>query len=145
MGRVITRYECPIGSCEWTRDDTGPEVGEGAGGTIEEAAASALRAYLLRAETAVRAHLETHSLLEWVQELARLRDGVNRWSRHLLHTSQHGSMQIALGGRIQGVAEEMREAVGLPEFGWNDAVPDAEFGECSVHASGSCRGQGTHP
>ncbi len=69
---------------------------------------------------------------------------VEKWSRHLLHVSQHNNMQIALGGRIQQVAAEMREAAGLPEFGWNDSVPDAEFGECSVHASG-CRGQETHP
>lgn len=104
-----------------------------------------LTARFANSEAVLRAHLETHSLVEWVQELARLREAVNGWSRHLLHTSQHNNMQIALGGRIQRVADEMREAVGLPEFGWNDAVPDAEFGECSVHASGSCRGQETHP
>ena len=68
----------------------------------------------------------------------------DRWTRHLLHVSQHNNMPIALGGRLQRVASEMRQAAGLPEFGWNDAIPDAEFGECSVHVSG-CHGQETHP
>jgi hypothetical protein len=104
-----------------------------------------LTARFANAEAVLRAHLETHALIEWVAELARLRDGVNGWSRRLLHASQHNNMQIALGGRIQAVAEEMREAVGMAEFGWNDAVPDAEFGECTVHASGSCRGREAHP
>jgi len=140
MGRVITRFECPIGPCPWTWDEPEPELpGIGA----DPYALLISRA--TGAESVVKAHLETHALIEWVTELARLRDGVSSWSRHLLHASQHNNMQIALGGRIQGVAAEMREAVGLPEFGWNDTVPDAEFGECTVHASSSCRGQETHP
>lgn len=68
---------------------------------------------------------------------------VDRWSRHLLHTSQHNKMQIGLSRRLQALANEMREAVGLDPLGWGDAVPDAEFGECSVHVSG-CGGQETH-
>jgi hypothetical protein len=68
---------------------------------------------------------------------------IGRWTRHLLHVSQHDRMVIGLGGRIQRIAQEMREAAGLPAFGWNDAIPDAEFGECSVHIEG-CRGQETH-
>jgi hypothetical protein len=141
-GSRIILY-CPLLACPWQHD--GPPLPEGSGSAADEAVADVLAKHFAGLEEAVKAHLETHTLLEWVQELARLRDSVNTWSRHLLHTSQHGNMQIALGGRIQGVAEEMRQAVGLPEFGWNDAVPDAEFGECSVHASGGCRGQETHP
>ena len=68
---------------------------------------------------------------------------VDRWTRHLWHTSQHGRMIIFLAGRIQEVVNEMREAAGLEEFGWDTGFPDAEFGECSVHGS-SCRGQETH-
>lgn len=68
---------------------------------------------------------------------------VDQWSRHLWHISQHNRMMIALGGRIQRVVQEMREAAGLPEFGWNTAFPDAEFGQCSVHPEG-CKGQETH-
>ena len=70
-------------------------------------------------------------------------EDIDRWTRHLLHVSQHNRMVIGLGGRIQRLAGEMRAAAGLPAFGWNDAVPDAEFGECSVHVEG-CRGQETH-
>ena len=79
--RVITRYECPLGSCGWTREDPGPDASEGTGETIEQAAANAVRAYLLRAETAIREHLETHSLLEWAQEVMRLRGELDREKR----------------------------------------------------------------
>lgn len=68
---------------------------------------------------------------------------VDRWSRHLLHTSQHNGMPIFLGGRLQEQANEMRRASGLEPFGWGDTFPDAEFGECSVHSNG-CAGQETH-
>lgn len=68
---------------------------------------------------------------------------VDRWSRHLWHTSQHNGMPIFLGGRLQEQANEMRRAAGLVPFGWGNAFPDAEFGECSVHSDG-CAGQETH-
>lgn len=70
-------------------------------------------------------------------------EDIDRWTRHLLHVSQHNRMPIGLAGRIQGIAEEMRAAAGLDEFGWNTAFPDAEFGECSVHVV-NCPGQEHH-
>ena len=70
---MITRYECPVGPCEWTLDDPGPDPSEGCGDTIEEVAYSALRAHMLRAEAAIRGHLEDHGLLGLVQEIVRLR------------------------------------------------------------------------
>ena len=70
-------------------------------------------------------------------------EDIDRWTRHLWHTSQHNRMVIDLGGRIQQVVHDMRAAAGLPEFGWNTAFLDAEFGECTVHAGG-CGGQETH-
>jgi hypothetical protein len=70
-------------------------------------------------------------------------EGVDRWTRHIWHVSQHGKMTIGLAGRLQKIVDEMRDAAGLPEFGWNTAFPDADFGECSVHVEG-CGGQETH-
>jgi hypothetical protein len=70
-------------------------------------------------------------------------EDIDRWTRHLWHMSQHNRMVIGLGGRIQSLVNEMRETVGLPEFGWNDAFPDADFGECTVHVGG-CPGQESH-
>jgi hypothetical protein len=70
-------------------------------------------------------------------------EDIDRWTRHLLHTSQHNRMVIALGGRIQQVVDEMRAKALLPAFGWNTAFPDAEFGECTVHVEG-CAGQESH-
>lgn len=69
---------------------------------------------------------------------------VDRWTRHLWHTSQHNRMAIGLGGRIQQVVNEMREEAGLTAFGWNTAFLDAEFGECTVHVT-DCPGQEHHP
>lgn len=70
-------------------------------------------------------------------------DDIDRWTQHLWHTSQHNRMVIGLSGRLQQVVNEMRRAAGLPEFGWNTAFPDAEFGECTVHVDG-CHGQESH-
>ena len=71
-------------------------------------------------------------------------DQVDVWTRHIWHVSQHDAMTIALAGRLQDITGGMREAAGLEPFDAGAAFPDAEFGECSVHASG-CRGQETHP
>lgn len=68
---------------------------------------------------------------------------IDEWSAHLWHTSQHNRMVIGLAGRLQGLANEMRAAGGLEEFGWNTSFPDERFGECTVHVEG-CRGQETH-
>jgi hypothetical protein len=69
---------------------------------------------------------------------------IDRWSKHLWHTSQHNRIVIALAGRLQDLANEMRESVGLEPFGWNDAFPDDMFNECTVHVD-DCEGQHTHP
>jgi hypothetical protein len=68
---------------------------------------------------------------------------VDEWTRHIWHVSQHNRMTIALGGRLQKIVDEMRKGAALEPFGWNTSFPDADFGECSVHADG-CRGQETH-
>lgn len=73
MPAVITRYECPVESCPWNRDDPGPDPGDCQGETLDAAVRAGMLAYALRTEAVVRAHLETHSLLEWVQEVMRLR------------------------------------------------------------------------
>jgi hypothetical protein len=72
-GARLTRYECPIESCEWVIDSPGPDPFAGRGATIEEAAADALRIHFTEAEPVLREHLESHTLLEWVQEVMRLR------------------------------------------------------------------------
>jgi hypothetical protein len=64
-------------------------------------------------------------------------------TRRLLHTSQHSRCPIFIGGRIQDDINELRRAAGLLEFGWGDAVPDAEVGRCSMHGA-TCAGQETH-
>lgn len=68
---------------------------------------------------------------------------VERLTRRLLHTSQHGRIPIFLAGRIQDDIDELRVAAGLPRFGWGEAVPDQEVGRCTVHAE-DCAGQHIH-
>ncbi len=68
---------------------------------------------------------------------------VDRYTRRLLHTSMHNRCMIWIGGRIQDDVNGLREAVGLEELGWNDAVPDEEVGRCTVHEE-NCEGQHTH-
>jgi len=107
---VITRYECPIGSCPWTRDDPGPDASEGTGETIEQAAANAVRVYLLRAESAIREHLETHSLLEWAQEVMRLRGELDREKRDA--SAVGASLLRRLGGSAFVSGSELTAASG---------------------------------
>lgn len=84
-------------------------------------------------------------LIEEVADAAKTATAsrIDEWSAHLWHVSQHNRMVIALAGRLQDLANEMRRSVGLPEFGWNTAFPDARFRECSVHVE-DCAGQETH-
>lgn len=107
---LATRYECPIGSCEWTRDDPGPDPSEGTGETIGQAAENAVRAYLLRAESAIREHLETHPLLEWAQEVMRLRDQAWRADRDAVLAAS--VLVRRLGGEVQVSDAELAAAGG---------------------------------
>lgn len=68
---------------------------------------------------------------------------VDQTTQRLWHTSQHDRCTIFIAGRIQDDVNALRAAFGLPEFGWNDAIPDEEVGRCSVHPDG-CAGQHTH-
>lgn len=69
--------------------------------------------------------------------------GLDRFTRRLWHSSQHGRCPIWLAGRIQDDVNELRDEFRLPKFGWDDAVPDEEVGRCSVHPE-ECSGQHTH-
>lgn len=70
----VIRYECPIGDCEWVHDDPGPDPSKAQGATTGEAVFNLLQEHMAGLELVVRAHLETHSLLEWVTEVMRLRE-----------------------------------------------------------------------
>ena len=77
-------YHCPLEACEWTHAEPPPgaEIAEapsplaGDARTLEEAIAestfAAMRDWLMGAERILTAHLKTHSLLEWVEEISRL-------------------------------------------------------------------------
>jgi hypothetical protein len=67
----VTVYECPLAACPWKGTDPPPERDEVI--ASEADVWRVMRDRAVAAEEVVRAHLETHSLLEWVQEVMRLR------------------------------------------------------------------------
>jgi hypothetical protein len=69
-----TVYGCPLSDCKWAHAEPHPTAYDGEGATIEECVTNALTAHLAEVESVVKAHLETHSLLEWVTEVMRLRE-----------------------------------------------------------------------
>jgi hypothetical protein len=68
-GTKIISY-CPLSECSWQHHD-GP-LPEGSGATIDEAVTDILTKHFAALEEICQAHLETHSLLEWVEEVTRL-------------------------------------------------------------------------
>lgn len=64
----VTRYRCPIGACGWFHDDQGPSV------LIDSDPEALTISHAKAIDDIVRAHLETHSLEEWAQEIGRLRE-----------------------------------------------------------------------
>lgn len=74
--QVITRRECPIDPCKWVWDEPEPELPD-----IGADPYTVLRARLAGTESVIRAHVETHPLLDWVQEVMRLRGELDRERR----------------------------------------------------------------
>lgn len=81
-----TIYHCPLEACEWTyaQPPPGTEIAEmpsvpvGYAATLDEAISQGVFAtmtdWLGGADRVLEAHLKTHSLLEWVQEVTALRN-----------------------------------------------------------------------
>ena len=69
-----TRYFCPMPECGWVCDE--PAAVLAAGLTADVTAA--MHGQLAETENTLRAHLETHSLLEWLREVQRLREASER-------------------------------------------------------------------
>jgi hypothetical protein len=70
---------CPLSKCLWQYEDPLPPCGAGA--TIDEAVRDALAKHFAAVEDVVRTHLETHPLLEWVQEVTALQADLWREKR----------------------------------------------------------------
>lgn len=89
FGVRLERLYCPIGSCGWTCDRESPPAAthafpdgqsplhDGPAANLQAAIADVAYATLLHdaveTEGIVRAHLDTHPLLDWVTEVMRLR------------------------------------------------------------------------
>jgi hypothetical protein len=75
-----TQYLCPL-ACGWTHDQGVPDFNGAPGGTVEEVALTAFTRQAAADEIIVRAHLEAHTLLEWVTALRDARAERDRWQR----------------------------------------------------------------
>lgn len=71
-------YYCPLSTCSWTCDESEAIAAE------EEppagpwtSAFDAFASILGTVERALKQHLETHTLLEWVSEISRLREVID--------------------------------------------------------------------
>lgn len=69
-----TIASCPVGSCTWTFDVTPARLDLGS----PNDPTMTMSAYWVNSESAIRQHLETHTLLEWVQEVMRLREALDK-------------------------------------------------------------------
>lgn len=63
---ATTRLQCPLKSCGWSYDDPGPTI------TIYDDPSLLATSYFMNLDQVARVHLETHSLEDWVTEVARL-------------------------------------------------------------------------
>jgi hypothetical protein len=68
-----TIVSCPIRSCTWTSNFTQTPANPVTVAPTTDIYAI-LHAVLANHEAVIREHLETHTLLEWVQEVTRLRE-----------------------------------------------------------------------
>jgi hypothetical protein len=75
-----TLYHCPLPECGWTLAQPPPDpfapvpviTGESLDETIGRASMAIMREWYAETEQALEAHLGTHTLLEWMQEIDRL-------------------------------------------------------------------------
>jgi hypothetical protein len=72
---TTTRYLCPIGACRWFHDRP-PADASALGpwqGDLESTVAETLRREAATIDAVIRAHCETHPLIEWIAEVQRER------------------------------------------------------------------------
>jgi hypothetical protein len=93
MPAGTTVYYCPLSACGWVHPEA-PITPDEVAVTFGELAADVIGARLAAVEDAVREHLETHTLLEWVQEITRLRSAVEA-GRHALRQVGEGLEALA--------------------------------------------------
>jgi hypothetical protein len=110
-GAKIISY-CPLSTCSWQHHD-GP-LPEGFGATIDEVVTDVLAKHFAALEEICQAHLGTHPLLEWVQEVMRLRE------------QAAGAVTVS---RDDLVADRIREALDAPiRTGGGDRMSENETG-----------------
>jgi hypothetical protein len=107
MGRVTmtNRYACPIGPCKWTWDAPDSELPD-----LYANPSALLAAHFANAEGVLRAHVETHSLLEWVQEVTSLQAELRREKRDAGIVA--GALLRRLGGSAFVSDSEARDTSG---------------------------------
>jgi len=85
-------YRCPLSACDWTHAELPMTTGE----LMASLAVPVLDVAVRRAravENEVAAHLAGHSLLEWVQEIGRLRRELDVYGRVRVHATDAGRVK----------------------------------------------------
>ncbi|MCC9307716.1 hypothetical protein LN042_11510 [Kitasatospora sp. RB6PN24] len=112
----VNRAFCPL-NCGWHNDwptdeeptHLGPALLPGL--TTEERALIHLKDSLARAEAIIREHLETHTLLEWVQAVTSLSAAVQRGLHlaDLLEDEAYRGYYLATGDAAQRIREALNQ------------------------------------
>ena len=122
-----TRYFCPL-DCGWSWDQPGIDLTDPsktypiadipAPDGVDPMAFKLLAGDLLTVEAAVRQHLETHELLEWVRAIAQLKDERDqlRTGMEDLFTRWFLNAHAGLGLReaMPGIAADLRSILDNP-------------------------------
>jgi hypothetical protein len=105
----MVRYNCPLAACTW--DYYAPSI-TGAVIRSDEDIRSGMLAAAIANDSVIKAHLETHSLLEWVTEIARLREAIDLAAICLSDSGQVGAFvraAVAPGSPIAAARAECLE------------------------------------
>ena len=84
------RYCCPLHKCTWVHDDAWADT-SGRVISSKDDTIALLKDHYAALNDTVRAHLETHSLLEWVTEVQRLRGVIDLTAISLSDSGQIGA------------------------------------------------------
>lgn len=79
---LTTRHLCPLSACGWSYDDTGLTSSDAAGAAdaadINTWMHQTALGHAARINAVIEAHVSTHSVLEWMTEVARLQSALSR-------------------------------------------------------------------
>ena len=104
-----TVYQCPLRTCTWTYADLSP-VEQKLWGFFDMPPGIALIQEMAVLEAGVEAHLETHSLLEWVTEIKDLRAELDKATADAQRETRNDLLTVCVLLRKLGGTAVMTDA-----------------------------------